>query len=210
MRISWISDSGIRLETSQGLIMYNHTPDVLTPSSQKDENTILIFSGENEKEVCSPKILDNSKSIYEAGEYEIHGIPIQAFPVKINKDEVNEPSLVYSLTAEGMNICIVNNINNISIPAAVSESMGKIDILCLLADPNSENTIESVNSLVSQLDPSILAPVEVSSSSDVTQIYPKLTKELGQAVEDPISRASVSKSGLQDALKVLNLKKLID
>jgi hypothetical protein len=29
-------------------------------------------------------------------------------------------------------------------------------------------------------------------------------------VEDPISRASVSKSGLQDALKVLNLKKLID
>ena len=101
-----------------------------------------------------------------------------------------------------------SNITNITIPAGVSESMGKIDILFLLADSNSENTIESVNSLVSQLDPSILAPIEISSSSDVTQIYPKLTKELGQAVEEPIARATVSKSGLQEALKVLNLKKL--
>ncbi len=210
MRISWISDSGIRIETSQGLIMYNHTSDVLTSSSQKDENTILIFSGESEKEACSSKISDNSKSIYEAGEYEIHGIPIQGFPVKINQDEINVPSIVYSLTAEGMNICIVNNINNITIPAAVSESMGKIDILCLLANSNSENTLESVNSLVSQLDPSILAPIEILSSSDVTEIYPKLTKELGQTVEEPISRAAVSKSGLQDALKVLNLKKLTE
>ena len=210
MRISWISDSGIRIETSQGLIIYNHASKALTPSSQKDENTILIFTSENEKNESLEKISTNSKSIYEPGEYEINGIPIQGFPVKINQDNLDEYSIVYSLTAEGMNICIVNNINNISMPAAISEAMGKIDILCILANSNSENTIESVNSLVSLLDPSILAPIEISTEKDVTEIYPKITKELGQEMEEPVARASVTKSGLQDALKVLNLKKIVD
>ena len=49
MKISWINDAGIRVETSQGLILFNHDESALNESSQKDENTIAIFLDENLK-----------------------------------------------------------------------------------------------------------------------------------------------------------------
>ena len=49
MKISWITDAGIRAETSQGLILFNHDENTLDESSQKDENTIAIFLNENLK-----------------------------------------------------------------------------------------------------------------------------------------------------------------
>ena len=49
MKISWIADAGIRAETSQGLILFNHDENTLNESSQKDENTIAIFLNENLK-----------------------------------------------------------------------------------------------------------------------------------------------------------------
>ena len=47
MKISWIKDAGIRAETSQGLILFNHDENTLTESSQKDDNTIAIFLNED-------------------------------------------------------------------------------------------------------------------------------------------------------------------
>ena len=44
MKISWINDAGIRAETSNGLILFNFDENELNESSQKDENTIAIFS----------------------------------------------------------------------------------------------------------------------------------------------------------------------
>ena len=49
MKISWINDAGIRAETSQGLILFNHDESTLNESSQKDENTIAIFLNESLK-----------------------------------------------------------------------------------------------------------------------------------------------------------------
>ena len=43
MRISWISDSGLRIETSQGLILYNHAPNALNKETQKDDILLLYF-----------------------------------------------------------------------------------------------------------------------------------------------------------------------
>ena len=60
MRISWISDSGIRIETSQGLILYNHGSNALTTSSQKDENTIAIFPNQSEKANAEKKITSSN------------------------------------------------------------------------------------------------------------------------------------------------------
>ena len=56
MKISWINDAGIRAETSQGLILFNHDESMLNESSQKDENTIVIFLDENLKKDSEKKI----------------------------------------------------------------------------------------------------------------------------------------------------------
>ena len=55
MKISWIADAGIRAETSQGLILFNHDEKTLNESSQKDENTIAIFLNENLKKNSEKK-----------------------------------------------------------------------------------------------------------------------------------------------------------
>ena len=56
MKISWITDAGIRAETSQGLILFNHDENTLDESSQKDENTIAIFLNENLKKKSEKKV----------------------------------------------------------------------------------------------------------------------------------------------------------
>ena len=207
MRISWISDSGIRIETSQGLILYNHGSNALTTSSQKDENTIAIFPNQSEKANAEKKLLSATTPIYEPGEYEVKGVPIQGFAIKINDSDVNSFTTIYSVISEKMNICLINETSNISIPAAVSESIGKLDVLALVCNPKVESSLESVNSIVSNLEPSVLVPVETGSSSETTDVYPKIIKELGQTQEESIGKGTISKSGAQEMLKVLNLRK---
>ena len=48
---------------------------------------------------------------------------------------------------------------------------------------------------------------EKGNNLNVTEIYQKLIKGLGQTPEDPINNANITKSSIPDALKVVNLKK---
>jgi len=207
MRISWISDSGLRIETSQGLILYNHTTDSLTKDTQKDDNTIAIFQNEESKNTSKGKIVNSTDIIFEAGEYEINGVPIQGQAIKLNTENLDEKTIIYSVISENLCICLVQDINKITIPASVSEAIGKVDILAAICDPSSENTVESINSLVSSLDPQVLIPIENDSKGENSEIYQKLIKELGHQAEEAVGKANITKSGLQETLKVLNLRK---
>ena len=207
MKISWIKDAGIRTETSQGLILFNHDENTLTESSQKDDNTIAIFLNEDFKINSQIKLLDSTKSIFEPGEYEVNNIPIQSHAVKLNTENNDESTNIFSAISEGMTICYLNEISKITIPANVTESIGKIDILICISNDSSDQSVESINTLLSSIDPKILIIVEKESNQDTTEIYSKLIKGLGQSADDPVSYANITKSSLGDTLKVVNLKK---
>ena len=207
MKISWIKDAGIRTETSQGLILFNHDENTLTESSQKDDNTIAIFLNEDFKINSQIKLLDSTKSIFEPGEYEVNNIPIQSHAVKLNTENNDESTNIFSAISEGMTICYLNEISKITIPANVTESIGKIDILICISNDSSDQSVESINTLLSSIDPKILIIVEKESNQDTTEIYSKLIKGLGQSADDPVSNANITKSSLGDTLKVINLKK---
>ena len=207
MKISWIKDAGIRTETSQGLILFNHDENTLTESSQKDDNTIAIFLNEDFKINSQIKLLDSTKSIFEPGEYEVNNIPIQSHAVKLNTENNDESTNIFSAISEGMTICYLNEISKITIPANVTESIGKIDILICISNDSSDQSVESINTLLSSIDPKILIIVEKESNQDTTEIYSKLIKGLGQSADDPVSNANITKSSLGDTLRVVNLKK---
>ena len=207
MKISWINDAGIRAETSQGLILFNHDEKTLTESSQKDDNTIAIFLNEDLKRNSEKKLLKTTKAIFEPGEYEVNNIPIQCHAVKLNTENLDESTNIYSVMSEGLTVCYLNEISKISIPAAVTESMGKIDILICISNDSSDQSVESINALLSSLDPKVLIIAEKDSKQDTTEIYEKLIKGLGQSFEDSILNANITKSGISEALKVLNLRK---
>ena len=160
MKISWINDAGIRAETSQGLILFNHDESMLNESSQKDENTIAIFLDENLKKDSEKKLLESTVSIFEPGEYEINNIPIQGHAIRLNTENLDESVNIYSVYSEGMTICYLSEISKITIPANITESIGKIDILICLSDDSSDKSVESINSLLSSLDPKILIIVD--------------------------------------------------
>lgn len=207
MKISWISDAGIRAETTQGLILFNHDENTLNDSSQKDDNTIAIFLNEESKTNSEKKLLKSTKSIFEPGEYEVNNIPIQSHAIKLNTENLDESMNLYSVIAEGLTICYLNEITKITIPASVTESIGKIDILVCISNDSSDQSVESINALLSSLDPKILIIAEKNSEQETTEIYEKLIKGIGQSPEDSISNANITKSGINDALKVINLRK---
>ncbi len=207
MKISWISDAGIRAETSQGLILFNHDENSLTSSSQKDENTIAIFLNEDLKKISEKKLVETTKVIFEPGEYEVNNIPIQSHAIRLNTESLDESINIFSVISEGLTICYLNEITKITIPANVTESIGKIDILVCISNDSSDKSVESINSLLSSLDPRILLIAEKGNNLNVTEIYQKLIKGLGQTPEDPINNANITKSSIPDALKVVNLKK---
>tara|TARA_B100000902_G_C27235421_1_gene877119 strand:- start:778 stop:1404 length:627 start_codon:yes stop_codon:yes gene_type:complete len=207
MKISWISDAGIRAETTQGLILFNHDENTLNDSSQKDDNTIAIFLNEELKTNSEKKLLKSTKSIFEPGEYEVNNIPIQSHAIKLNTENLDESMNLYSVIAEGLTICYLNEITKITIPASVTESIGKIDILVCISNDSSDQSVESINALLSSLDPKILIIAEKNSEQETTEIYEKLIKGIGQSPEDSISNANITKSGINDALKVINLRK---
>tara|TARA_E500000081_G_scaffold149118_1_gene175571 strand:- start:940 stop:1566 length:627 start_codon:yes stop_codon:yes gene_type:complete len=207
MKISWIKDAGIRTETSQGLILFNHDENTLTELTQKDDNTIAIFLNEDLKINSQKKLLDSTKSIFEPGEYEVNNIPVQSHAVKLNTENIDESTNIFSVISEGMTICYLNEISKITIPANVTESIGKIDILICISNDSSDQSVESINSLLSSIDPKILIIAEKESKDETTEIYSKLIKGLGQSAEDPTSNTNITKSSLGDTLKVVNLRK---
>ena len=207
MKISWINDAGIRAETSQGLILFNHNENSLTESSQKDDNTIAIFLNEDLKINSQKKLLESTKSIFEPGEYEVNNIPIQSHAIKVNSENIDESVNIFSVISEGMTICYLDEISRITIPANVTESIGKIDILICISNDSSDQSVESINSLLSSIDPKILIIAEKESNQETTEIYEKLIKGLGQSLEDPVGNANITKTSLADTLKVINLKK---
>ena len=207
MKISWINDAGIRAETSQGLILFNHNENSLTESSQKDDNTIAIFLNENLKINSQKKLLESTKTIFEPGEYEVNNIPIQSHAIKVNSENLDESVNIFSVISEGMTICYLDEISRITIPANVTESIGKIDILICISNDSSDQSVESINSLLSSIDPKILIIAEKESNQETTEIYEKLIKGLGQSLEDPVGNANITKTSLADTLKVINLKK---
>ena len=152
-------------------------------------------------------MLDSTKSIFEPGEYEVNNIPIQSHAVKLNTENNDESTNIFSAISEGMTICYLNEISKITIPANVTESIGKIDILICISNDSSDQSVESINTLLSSIDPKILIIVEKESNQDTTEIYSKLIKGLGQSADDPVSNANITKSSLGDTLKVVNLKK---
>ena len=111
MKISWKNDAGIRAETSQGLILFNHDESTLNESSQKDENTIAIFLDENLKKDAEKKLLETTVSIFEPGEYEVNNIPIQGHAIRLNTENLDESVNIYSVYSEGMTICYLNEIS---------------------------------------------------------------------------------------------------
>ncbi len=207
MKISWIKDAGIRAETSQGLILFNHDENSLTELSQKDDNTIAIFLNEDLKKNSQKKLLESTKSIFEPGEYEVNNIPVQSHSVKLNTENIDESTNIYSVISENMTICYLNEISKISIPANVTESIGKIDILICISNDSSDQSVEAINSILSSVDPKILIVAEKESNQETTEIYPKLIKGLGQTSEDAVINANITKTSLTDAVKVINLKK---
>ena len=207
MKISWISDAGIRAETSNGLILFNFDENALNESSQKDENTIAIFLNENLKKNSEKKLLKSTVCIFEPGEYEVKNIPVQSHAIRLNTENLDESVNIYSVYSEGMTICYLNEISKITIPANITESIGKIDILVCLSDDSSDNSVESINSLLSSLDPKILIIAEKNSDQDTSEIYQKLIKGLGHSPEDSAINANITKSSISDTLKVLNLRK---
>ena len=106
-----------------------------------------------------------------------------------------------------MTICFLNEISNITIPANITESIGKIDILVCISNDSSDKSVESINSFISSLDPRILIIAEKGSNLDTTEIYNKLIKGLGHSPEDSLLNANITKSSLLDTLKVVNLRK---
>tara|TARA_Y100000817_G_scaffold164783_1_gene128759 strand:- start:159 stop:785 length:627 start_codon:yes stop_codon:yes gene_type:complete len=207
MKISWINDAGIRAETSNGLILFNFDENELNESSQKDENTIAIFLNENLKKNSEKKLLKSTVCIFEPGEYEVKNIPVQSHAIRLNTENLDESVNIYSVYSEGMTICYLNEISKITIPANITESIGKIDILVCLSDDSSDNSVESINSLLSSLDPKILIIAEKNSDQDTSEIYQKLIKGLGHSPEDSTINANITKSSISDTLKVLNLRK---
>ena len=153
------------------------------------------------------QLLDSTKSIFEPGEYEVNNIPIQSHAVKLNTENVDESTNIYSVISEGMTICYLNEISKISIPANVTESIGKIDILVCISNDSSDQSVESINSLLSSIDPKVLLITEKGSNEETTEIYSKLIKGLGQTSEDPSINANITKSSIGDSLRVINLKK---
>ena len=176
MKISWISDAGIRAETTQGLILFNHDENTLNDSSQKDDNTIAIFLNEELKTNSEKKLLKSTKSIFEPGEYEVNNIPIQSHAIKLNTENLDESMNLYSVIAEGLTICYLNEITKITIPASVTESIGKIDILVCISNDSSDQSVESINALLSSLDPKILIIAEKNSEHKLLKFMKNLLK----------------------------------
>ena len=153
------------------------------------------------------KLLNSTVSIFEPGEYEVNNIPVQSHAIRLNTENLDESVNIYSIISEGMTICYLDEISKITIPANITESIGKIDILVCLSDDSSDKSVESINSLLSSLDPKILIIAEKNSNQDTTEIYQKLIKGLGHSVEDSVINANITKSSISDALKVVNLRK---
>ena len=161
---------------------------------------ILINSGHYKK---NKAITGDYFLIEGAGEYEKKDVFVKGI---FNKEEKN---IIYTIEAEGINICHLGSVKRKELNAFQIEEIGNVDILMIpVGGGDTINGLQATN-IIKQIEPKIVIPMQF----DLPGLKNKLDsvgdflKAVGKDVSEPLDKLSIKQKNLpEQELQVLVLR----
>lgn len=119
----------------------------------KTKSDILILNGE----VVKPK--KDGFVINSPGEYEIKGVFVQGIEIP-----TKEPSIVYTIEAEGIRICYLGFLKKKELSAEKLDEIGAIDLLVVPTNEKKTLLPRELLGVISQIEPEIVVFVKAGKT----------------------------------------------
>ncbi len=202
MHISWLGNTGIRIQTKPQndeitVLIDPYKPSAGSAPRSLAANIVLFSHGQEEALTLSgdPEILATP------GECEIKGVLLTAAPVE-------EGKMIIRLDSEGLSLAHLG-FNNKAPTNEALEAIGSVDILCLPVGGSDGYDPEMAIKVINLIEPRVVIPLAFQSESD-PQLLPveKFLKEIGIPTDKPEKKIILKKKDLPtEDMKVMVLEK---
>ena len=173
-----------------------------TPRAKTD---ILIVGDESLEEGVAGEKLSQSFLVHTPGEYEVKSVFIRGIQIT-PEDKKSRPATLFVVEMESMVIVHLGGLSTKSLPDAIVEEIGDVDILFVPVGGGDALGPDEAETVVSQIEPRIVIPMnyKVSGSRGSLEGVQKFLKALGQESVKPIPKYVVKKKDLpQEETKVV-------
>ena len=209
MEIVWLGHSSLRLQSrgvtlitdpyadSVGLSIGNPKADIVTISNGHPHHSA------SDAVDGSPRVLKGPGS-YEVGHYYITGTGT----ARGGSEGDREVNTVFTIRAEGLNICHLGDLSRRLSPGQVAE-LNQPDILCVPAGGMCTISVSDLAELVNLIGPRIVIPLHYWVDGLNVELDPldRILGEMGVADVTPQARLNVTSSNLPRELSVVVLQR---
>lgn len=199
MKITWLGLDCFQIAVSERTNKVNIIIDPFNfnfgSKSKNLQPDVLIFSKKPEtvREEKTTFVIDG------AGEYDVKDVFVKGIPVK-----GENPEMIYTIEAEEIAICYLNESVQKELSDQLLEEIGQIDILMFPFPERRNSSSRDLIKIISQVEPRMV--VTTSDSKEKREAIVQFLKELGSEPKEPEKELEVKKSELeQEEMKVIVL-----
>jgi L-ascorbate metabolism protein UlaG (beta-lactamase superfamily) len=203
MEIRWLGNSTFEVRSSVGVVVVDHQGKLPKASQLEDENTVFVYTrGDSASHDSSANI----HVLAGPGEYEIGGLSVRGVATPADDPAIShEINTIYVVDADGLQVAALGNPG--FQPSAQSvQQISKVDVLIINTESQSLEPDE-MSAVIRNLEPKMIVPSGYDTDSGKPSApMQRLLTELGVKEFEPISRLSVTKTGLPDERAVVVLQ----
>lgn len=130
------------------------------------------------------------------GEYEINGIAVKGFPSLSHHGGKERVNTIYTITLEGMNLCLLGALYEQKLSGSVMEALGTPDVLFAPIGGEGVLNASGAHLLARELGPSITIPVHYGELGEQDALKTFL-KEEGAAGTKASDKLTIKKKDLE-------------
>lgn len=130
------------------------------------------------------------------GEYEISGIFIKGFLSKSNYGGIERTNTIYQVKMEGMNLCFLGALGEVSLPEQAKEATENCDILFLPIGGDGVLNPAEANKVSLQFEPKIIIPSHFEEVGEKESLK-KFLKESGNEGVTPLDKLTIKKKEIE-------------
>jgi len=217
MEITYLGYTSFSLKNKKGMVVLINPfdPDFVGLKMGKQKADVILVSEDDKghnyvKSVTAPVKREKTFVIDSPGEYEVGGIEISMIQINGGKERKKSKVMVIVVRMEGLIICHLGNLEKMP-KEEVKKRVGTVDVLLTSVGKEGYLNVGDRGSLVKEMSPSIVIPMEYKTSDlkegvgSLPTLEEFLEKNNMKVVENGVGKIKVDKNKLPEDMQVVVL-----
>lgn len=209
MDITWLGHSSVRLRSGNSSLITDPFAESVGFAMGSPSAEIVTSSNDHPHHSHTEAVAGSPRVLRGPGEYEIANFYVTGMGTRLSDVEGERRlNTVFTVLAEGLNLCHLGDLNQILSPRQVEE-LNQTDILFVPAGGTCTLDVAKVVELISLIGPRLVVPVHYWVGGVNVELEPldAFLSQMGIAEAAPVARLNVTQTSLPRERQVVVLER---